>query len=271
MSTDSESLSEILQGSAFTSSMPVAKAEPATDVKPEPAKEPAAAPSAAKAEPEAEKPKAEQARDESGKFAKADPKPVETKKPEPMVPLSALLAERAKRKEPEAQKPKTSFLENEDAAFQERATETLTPIKEQLFEMSLEFARGRYDDFDEVASVFTQAANNDDRLWQQMRDARNPALYVYQVGKQFKELAPFGGDVVRYRDHSVSETKAELAKANEQLAAVKAELESLKTSKAALEAVPRSLNSSPSGAQPTVADADDESIQSITRFGKTKP
>jgi len=263
MSAVQESLSDILSG----------KEPPATvtDVKPE-AKAPEAAPSAAptetpkaepkveaKAEPE-ETPAEKKARDEKGRFQK-------TEKAEPMVPLSALLAERAKRREPDApQKPKTSFLENEDQAFTERIAEHVNPLKEAVFEMSVGFARSQFEDFDEVAEVFSKAAQNDERLWTQMRDAKNPALYLYQVGKQFKELAPFGGDVLRYKDHAVAETQAELVKAKERIAALEAANEAAQKSKEALEAVPRSLNSSPSG-QPKAGESDDESIQSIVRFG----
>lgn len=262
MSASIESLSDILSGKEPPTTV--------TDVKPETAAAPSAAPSEVPAEKpnaEAEKPKPEastepKARDDKGRFQK-------TVKEEPMVPLSALLAERAKRKDPEPQKPKTSFLENEDQAFAERVNEHVNPLKEAVFEMSVEFARNRYEDFDAVAEVFTQAAQNDERLWAQMREAKNPALYIYQVGSQFKELAPFKGDVLRYKDHVLSESKAELAKAQERIKALEAEAETAKKSKEALESVPRSLNSAPSG-NAKLAETDDEPIQSIARFGNRK-
>jgi len=269
MSVEQESLSDILSGKA-----PPA-VEPVTDVKAE-AKAPVAAPSAAepssgakdepkveaKAEPEAKSDEAK-ARDDKGRFQKA------VKDPEPMVPLSALLAERAKRREPETPKPKTSFLENEDQAFSERVSEHVNPLKEAVFEMSVEFARGQYEDFDAVAEVFTKAAQNDERLWAQMRDAKNPAKYIYQVGKQFKELAPFGGDVMRYKDHAIAESKTELAKAKERIAALEAENAAAQKSKEALDALPRSLNGSPSGT-PKAGEGDPEDIRSIVRFGNSK-
>lgn len=262
MSAPSESLSEILSGSSPSPTPEPAKAEPAADVKSEPAKaEPEAAPSAAK-EPEA---KAEAQRDDKGRFA---PKDKAEPKPEPMVPLSALLAERAKRREPEGQaKPKTSVLENEDLAFKERVSAETEPLRATVFEMSLEFARSRYDDYDEVAKAFADAANNDPRLWEQYQNARNPAMYVYQVGQQIKELAPFGGNLLKYREHVKSSASTELTKANERLAVLEAELASLKKSKADLEAVPRSLNSTGSGTQPSLADADPTDLTKLVRFG----
>lgn len=275
--SDSESLSEILSGSsAFVPSTPAAKSEPATDVKPEVTQE-TAAPSAAKAEdkpaPEAdaaeepqEKPSRE--RDEHGRFKKAQAK---ESKPEPMVPLSALLAERAKRtKEPEAPKPKTSFLEDEDRAFQERASAEIAPLKQAIFQLSVELARTRYQDFDEVAKSFADAAEADPRLWDQMRDAPNPASYIYMVGTQIRELADVGGDIVRYREKVTAQTKAELEETRKQLAAAQAELEALKKAKADLDAVPRSLNSSPSGAAPKAGDDDPEDIKHIVRFGNNR-
>lgn len=270
MSTEVESLSSILSSnSASPATSEPAKAE-TTDVKAEPAKVPDAAPSAAK--PEAETPTNVDAkdRDEKGRFAPKAETKTETKteaKPEPMVPLAALLAERAKRQNPEPQKPKTSVLENEDTAFAERIGEHVAPLKQAVFEISIEFARQSHDDFDEVASIFAKAADTDERLWAQMRESSNPAKYIYQIGKQFRELAPFGGDVQKYRDHSVATTKAELDKANEQLAAARAELESLKKSKEELESIPRSLNSAASGSQPNAVDADPADLSKIVRFG----
>lgn len=266
MSTSEESLSSILAGPSTG-----APAEPVTDVKTEPAKaEPAAAPSAAKTEP-TETPKADVARNDKGQFAPktetTEAKPEKTAKPEPMVPLSALLAERAKRREPEAPKPKTSVLENEDQAFNERIAEHVNPLKETVFSISMDYARLKFDDFDDVAQVFAKAAENDQRLWQSMRESANPAMYIYQVGKQFKELAPFGGDVVRYKDHATASLKDELSKTLELNKALSAELETLKKSKVELDSVPRSLNSTASGASPSLGEADAEDLRKIVRLG----
>jgi hypothetical protein len=264
MSVEAESLSSILSNRE-------APAEPVTDVKTEAA--PSAAPEAAKDEPKAEatptkaEPTAEEksdaakARDDKGRFQKAA-------KPEPQVPLSALLAERAKNRNRDAEppKPKTSFLENEDQAFSERVNEHVNPLKETLFEVTVDFARERYEDFDEVAKVFTDAAEADERLYAAMRASRNPGKYIYQVGKQLQELAPFNGDVTRYKEHAIAETKAELAKAQERIKALEAETETRQKAKEALESIPRSLNSSGSAAAPKAEDEDPEDLNKIVRF-----
>lgn len=248
MSEEVESLSSILGDSPFSKGEP-AKAEPAppaVEPKVESAKVEPAVETKVEAEPKAEKP-----RDESGKFKKA----------EPMVPLSALLAERAKRQqEPEPEpKAKTSVFEDEDKGISERLEEHTAPLRQTLFEMSVELARGRHTDFDEVAEAFAKAAESDPRLWQSMRTAGNPASYIYTVGSQIKELSDVGGDFVKYREKITGELKAENA-------ALKAQLDALTKAKTELDSVPRSLNQLQSGASPKATDADPEDIRSIVRF-----
>lgn len=264
MSADSESLSSILAGSSAL--VPSAQAEPAKDVISEPVKAAeSAVPSTAKdaIKPEKSEPEKASTRDESGRFAKSE---VKAEKPEPMVPLSALLAERAKRQQPEVARPKTSVLEDEDKAFSERTDDAVAPLRETIFEMSMEMGRARHEDFDDVAKVFTEAAELDTRLWQQMREARNPGAYVYSVGLQFRELGDVGGDIIKYRDKVTSTTKAELAAKDERIKALESELAATKKAETELAAVPRSLNSSPSGAAPQTSDADPEDIRNIVRF-----
>ncbi len=125
--------------------------------------------------------------------------------------------------------------------------------------MSVELARGRYQDFDEAAEAFAKAAENDPRLWQSMRTASNPANYIYTVGAQIRELSDVGGDFVKYREKLTGEYKTRIA-------ALEAENAALKQGKTDLESVPRSLNSKGSGAQPREADSDPEDIKNIVRF-----
>lgn len=246
--SDEESLSSILSNSAPDTGAqptpPVVESKPEPkEVKPEPVK--AEAP-----EPVAEKP-----RDETGKF---------TKKAEPMVPLSALLAERAKgRREPEVPKTKTSVFEDEDKGISERLDEHTAPLRQALFRMSVKLAQREHEDFDTVADTFREAAERDPRLWQSMREADEPASYIYTVGSQIRELADVGGDFVKYREKIQGELKAE----NESL---KAQLAAATAAKTDLDSVPRSLNSKGSGAQPTLADTDPEDLKSIVRFGNKR-
>lgn len=264
--SDAESLDSILSGSSSFS--------PATtDVK---AASAATAPSAgspapqaaepAKAEPAKVEPaaKVEVPRDESGKFTKAE-------KPEPMVPLSALLAERAKRKEAAPPESKVSVFDDEDKGIAQRVDERISPVNEQIFNLSVELARTQHADFDEVAASFAEFAEKDSRLWDSMRAARNPALYVYQVGRQMRELADVGGDIVKYGEKKSEAIRGELTKEKELHAATKAQLETLQKQLAELQALPTSLNTKSAAPNPrAVVDQDDDSITSIVRFGNSK-
>lgn len=262
MSDEQESLSSIMSGaSAFAPKEPSAAPSQVTDV--------IATPSVAADD----KP-----RDETGKFAAkvetpvvVEPAKVEAKveKPEPMVPLSALLAERAKRREPEAKEPaKVSIFDDEDAGVSQRVDEQVRPLKERLFEMSMETYRERHEDFDKVAESFTEAAEKDPRLWEAMRNSANPGKYIYQVGKQIHELAVAGGDVVKYGELKSAEARTALEAEKARVTALEAQLADLKKQMDNLQALPSSLNRSSSSPNPaSVVDEDDASIKTIARFG----
>lgn len=269
--SDTESLSSILAGSsAFAPAESAPAPTSAPDVKPAEASAPAAAPSAAPETAPSEPAKAASVRDENGRFtSKAEP--VKEAKPEPMVPLSALLAERAKRKEPEAApKPKVSIFEDEDRGITDRVVEQIAPLRETVLAMSLRLARQEHPDFDEVAEAFKTHAENDPsgKLWQAMQADPDPAGFVYRVGKQVSLLAPFNGDVAKYGEQVSAEARAELTKERENTQRLAAEVEALKKQLADLQNLPRSLNSAPASAAPKdVADTDDDDISKIVRFG----
>jgi hypothetical protein len=259
MSVEAESMSDMLSGVSSFATTP----SQVTDVK--------AAPSAAAVET----PKVEAVRDESGKFAAkvetpVEPAKVEAKvdKPEPMVPLSALLAERAKRREPEAKEPaKVSIFDDEDAGVSQRVDEQVRPLKERLFEMSMETYRERHDDFDKVAESFTQAAEKDPRLWESMRNSANPGKYIYQVGKQIHELAVAGGDVVKYGELKSAEAREQLAAQKVETDSLKAQVAELQKQLTNLQQIPSSLNKIASASPTPVVDEDDAPITKLVRFG----
>lgn len=262
-----ESLQSILSGSATDSpEVTAAPAAPPPDVKA--AEAAVAAPSAAP-EPVAETKPAEVVRDESGRFAKPDAK---EPKPEPMVPLSALLAERAKRQSaPAAPEPKVSIFENEDEGVASRVNEHLTPVKEQVFNLSLELAKAKHADFDDMAKAFVDAAERDPRLWDAMKSSPNPAMYTYQVGRQIRELSDVNGDIVKYGEKKTAEVRSELEKERAERAAMAAEVATLKKQIADLQALPSSLNSQSSAPNPrAVVDEDETDIRQLVRFGNNK-
>jgi hypothetical protein len=209
------------------SDKPVAAPETATDVKPESAPaETVAAPSAAEPKVEAkeeQKPEASAQRDEKGRFA---PKPEE--KPETMVPLSALLAERARRREPETGKPKTSIFDNEDEGISQRVAEQVAPLQQQVFSLQLQLAKTQKPDFDDVVMTFLKASQKDEVLKYQADNAPDPLEYIYREGKRIKELADVGGDIGKYREKVTSEERAKYADLETRFKALEAENKALK-------------------------------------------
>ena len=209
----------------------------------------------AKAEPEAEKPEVEadaeeaekaRERDEKGRFVKT-------------VPHEAFHAERMKRQEAErklaaqvAAKPPTSVLENEDQAFSERISAALKPWQERFFKLSVKTARNtpNRSDYEAVAESFTAAADSDPRLWSAFQESDDPGEYIYAVGKQLKELAEFGGDIVQYGEKKRSEGAGDTAALKDEIKALKAKVKAFEESKERQQKIPQSLNgeqSSPVG------------------------
>ena len=183
-------------------------------------------------------------RDQKGRFVKT-------------VPHEALHAERVKRQELERkladlekQKPKTSVLEDEDKAFTERVSELTRPLQERFFKLSVKAARnapGR-EDYEEVAAAFTEAAESDPQLWVGFRSSDDPGEYVYNIGKQVKELGDVGGDILKYGEKKRSEGLAQAETLKNEIKALKAEIETLKTSKERQDKIPQSLNGEQSAA-----------------------
>lgn len=271
---ENESLSSILSTASTGESAP-AKAEAA----------PAPPAEAPKVETVAEKaPEAETkapTRDESGRFTKAEEPKQETKSEETVDGRTAALrAERQRRQQLEAklrelqsQKPveKVSIFENEDEGIAQRVAEHSRPLREANFNMSMKLARLTYkDDFSKAENAFFDSAEQDTRLYEQLRSASDPGEFIMTVGTQIAELAPVGGDFVKYREKVTGELKAELGKRDEQITALTAEIEKLKKGHAALESIPRSLNQGNDSAPRNTAEADDDDIKSLVRFGNKR-
>lgn len=141
----------------------------------------------------------------------AEPEASEEAKPH-TVPLGALKEERAKRQELEsrlrqlenaqtqarqqAQAPSKQELENRFLSDPvEFLKELETSRQQQLVDatiqnritLSEEWARDKYEDYEEVVQVFKDAALQDPTLGHQLRSVSNPAKFAYEKGK---ELAP---------------------------------------------------------------------------------
>lgn len=261
-----ESLSSIMGDSPFSTGEPVA---PAPDPAP-----PAEAPNV-EAPAEETKTEVQQTRDESGRFAKAEePKP-EAKPELTKADVAAIIDERRKRQElqkeleqlrqQQPQKQKTDIFENPDAAIEERLRERLTPLESTIFNLQVELAKSKMPDFDDAAKAFFTHAQNDPVLMHQADTAPDQFAFIYREGKRLQELGDVGGDIVKYREKVTAESRAEIAKRDEQIKTLTAQIEALTKAQTELAAVPRSLNQLGTST-PKASDADPEDINSIVRF-----
>jgi hypothetical protein len=272
-----ESLSSILGNAHFSTGEP-AKADPAppaAEAKSETPKTEQTTETEAKTETPA------QARDESGKLAAKTEEPTQTAAPPAKEEADGRnialkeARERYRRAEAalkdlqanEAKAPKVSIFDNEDEGIAQRVAEHARPLKEANFNMSVKLARLTYQDgYEKAEAAFFDSAEVDQRLYQQLRAAADPGEFIMTVGTQIAELAPVGGDFIKYREKVTGELQTELGKRDEQIKALTAQLEALSKAQKELEAVPRSLNTSQSGATPKGEDADPDDLKNLVRF-----
>jgi len=177
-----------------------------------------------------------------------DPAPIKT------VPHEALHAARKRAEAAEARlaelerKPKTSVLEDEDKAFGERLSEATSPLRQQIFRLSVNYAKrvpGR-EDYDEVYDFMNAEVQAHPELFQQI-DQDDPGESIYKLGKIRKELSEVGGDLTKYREHITAKTATELSQAREEIKALKAQIAADQASKEKKAQIPQSLNAEPSG------------------------
>lgn len=267
MSTSEESLSDILSGKE-----PVHAPVEAKGVE--------SAPPAEVQKPAEESAESKSARDEKGRFQKAEEKPAEKPAEKPRVDVAAIIDERRKRQEAEKRytdllaqqtKPveKPSVFENEDAAINARVTEGNQPLREAIYKLSVKTARAIYKDFGEAETAFLEAMEKDERLLNGLRASDDPGEFIYSMGVHVRELSDVGGDIVKYRDKVTAASQVKLDEQAKQIEALTAQLAGLTKTQTELDSVPRSLNSSASGASPKAGEGD-EDIKNIVRFGKPK-
>lgn len=159
-------------------------------------------------------------RDEHGRFAATgeeeapspvaeEPEVVPEATPEPVAPkedvedtaavVAGLKAELARirhklreQEPPKPEQPKVDFWENPDQALgtlEGRVDEKLTRFK---IDWSEQAARGRYTDFEEKAAIFSQMAEANPALIQQMVSQADPAEFAYKAAKSHQKLKEVG-------------------------------------------------------------------------------
>jgi hypothetical protein len=259
-----ESLSSILGDTPFSTGEP-AKADPA--------------PPAAELKTEAPKvdveTKPDIARDDTGRFAPKTEVKAEDKPPITKADVAAIIDERRKRQDLERElaqlrqqnpKPKTDIFENPDLAINERVSDQLSPLRNQIFELQLQLAKKDMPDFDDAVMAFLKAAESDPVLKHAADTAPNELQFIYREGLRLKELGDVGGDIRKYREKVTAEAQAKIGEKDQEILTLKSQLEALTKAHSELSAVPRSLNQMQSGSAPKVTDADPEDINQLVRF-----
>ena len=222
--------------------------------------------------PEAKEAKA---RDEAGRFAPKVETKVEPKvEKAPLQPadVAAIIDERRKRQELERQlavlksgQPKPDIWENPEAFVDSKLQSFVDPLRTEMLNLQVENARLKNPDFDEAMMAFLTAAQKDPNLSALADSSPNPLAFIFREGKRIKELGPYDGDMDKRDQAKFGELQGEVAKRDQQIAAMQAQLDQLTKSQAELAAVPRSLNNM-SGASPKLADADPDDLSKIVRF-----
>lgn len=210
-------------------------------------------------------------RDESGRFApKAEPKTEKPKLQPEDVPALIQLRRRAQEaeerlKQYEASKPKPDIWEDPEKFVNSKLQEVLSPLESRLLDLQVENARLKNPDFDEAMMAFLESAQKDPNLSALADNSPNPLQFIYREGKRLKELGPYDGDLNKRDEAKFGELKGEVAKRDQQIAAMQAQLDQLTKTQTELAAVPRSLNKL-AGSSPKTSDADPEDLNSIVRF-----
>ena len=262
MDEQMESLSSILGDTPFSTGVP-ASAEPAP-----PAEAPKVEAPIADVEP-----KPDLTRDESGRFAPKTEAKSEEKPPITKADVAAIIDYRRRAqaaedrlRQLESSKPKTDIFENPELAINERLSDQLSPLRNQIFDLQLQLAKKDMPDFDDAVMAFLKAADSDPVLKHAADTAPNELQFIYKEGLRLKELGDVGGDIRKYREKVTAEATAKLGEKDQEILALKSQLEALTKAHSELSAVPRSLNQMQSGSVPKLTDADPEDINQIVRF-----
>lgn len=161
----------------------------------------------------------EQPRDEQGKFAEVteptgeepaeepaadeSPSSEESKVEDKSAVQAGLEAElariRAKNRELEGRvnqqaqpEQRPDFFEDPDAALTTLEQRVEQKIAKARIDWSEQSARQRYEDFDNKIEVFTEIANENPMLWQQMTASPDPADFAYKQADQVLKMREFG-------------------------------------------------------------------------------
>lgn len=174
---------------------------------------------------------AEETAEEQTPEPEPEPEPSATpaEEPEEVKGLrAALKAERRKRQEAEQQAQIKQF---DPASFYEDPSNIQHFVQEKLavtaINMSREFAKHQFEDYDEMEELFAEEAERNPALVHQLKSHPAPALFAYQTAKQLKTVreAQDGSLEARIRAEVEAKVRAEYeAKQKKAAAAVPPDL-----------------------------------------------
>ena len=186
------------------------------------------------------------------------------------MPLAALMAERDKRQEEarqrqelearlrqfEQQQAQPTFYEAPEQYVGNLLQQHELQIQQRMMVALEEQARTVYPDYEDMLQVVMESAAENPFLVHQLRQAPNPALAAYKLGKQLREMAAMK-DPEAYRAQIEAEVRAKIAAESEAKEAARLK---------AAEAIPPDL----SGVRASKTDevVPDDSLESILQSRK---
>ena len=79
--------------------------------------------------------------------------------------------------------------------------------RELFLKYTEQSARSRYADYDQMRQVFAEEAQRNPVLATQLREAPDPAEFIYRQGRTSAELREVGGDLGSYRQRIEAEVR----------------------------------------------------------------
>lgn len=162
------------------------------------------------------------------------------------------LEERMTQKAAEPEK-RPDFFEDPDAALQTMEQRMEQKIAKARIDWSEQAARQRYQDFDDKIGVFTEMANENPVLWQQMATSPDPADFAYRQANQVQKMREFG---------SIDKFE-EKVRADERMKAEKAALAKYEAKLKELSSLPGSLSDTRAAGGNSSPPVTDEALEDI--------
>ena len=140
------------------------------------------------------------------------------------------------------EEPAPDFYDDPDKAFEFRGEKIEQRMNNRLIAMSEEMVRAQYEDYDDTFDAFTKAVETNPILLDEVRQAANPALKAYQLGKKQAKLEEIG-DPEDFAKRTEDKIRAQVEKELRE----KIEAEKQKTIDAKSKTLPSLANENSSG------------------------